>query len=88
MDCELRNLHFIDAAFCDGKLLFYNRETKFFYSYDLTSETIGFIEVNGVDEFDLDVPRKVIRNKKFIYFILKYCINFSKEVYNNKKWYF
>ena len=49
MDCELRNLHFIDAAFCDGKLLFYNRETKFFYSYDFTSETIGFIEVNGVE---------------------------------------
>lgn len=69
MDCELKNLHFIDAAFCDGKLLFYNRETKFFYSYDFTSETIGFIEVNGVDEFDMDVPRKVIRNKKFIYFI-------------------
>ena len=69
MNCELRNLHFIDADFCNGKLLFYNRETKSFYSYDFTSESIDFVEVNGVDEFDMDVPRKVIRNKKCIYFI-------------------
>lgn len=85
MECELKNLKFLDADLYKDKLLFYDSETAFFYSYDLIDRRISFVETKGVDENNKGIFRKVIRNGNFLYFIQSDdCVLYKYEQINSE----
>ena len=66
---EMNNIHFMDAEYINDGMLFWDTISKEFYSFDFDRYVLSCINVNGEDEFEMDCPRRIIRDAENIFLV-------------------
>ncbi len=65
----LNNMHFMDAEYVEGKLLFYDALSESFFVTDLENGQSKYVNIRNGDDINLDYPRRVVCSGSNVFFV-------------------